>query len=80
MAFKRLSLIKRLQSFFRKWSLNLELVPTGSEEGSYLSVEGQVNSLIMQARDPKRLCQLFVGWQPYIWNRVCDLTDVISDV
>jgi hypothetical protein len=39
---------------------------TGSEERSYLSVEGQVNSLIQQARDPGRLCNLFVGWQPYI--------------
>jgi ataxia telangiectasia mutated family protein len=39
---------------------------SGSEERSYLSVEGQVNSLIQQARDPGRLCNLFVGWQPYI--------------
>ena len=38
----------------------------GSENGSALSVEGQVNVLIQHAMDPQRLCQLFAGWQPYL--------------
>jgi ataxia telangiectasia mutated family protein len=38
----------------------------GMEEGQLMSLEGQVNALIQQARDPARLCQLFVGWQAYI--------------
>ena len=38
----------------------------GVEEGNRLSVEGQVNALIQQARDPERLARLFPGWQAYI--------------
>ena len=38
----------------------------GVEEDCALSVEGQVNLLIQQARDPKRLSGHFDGWQPYI--------------
>ena len=38
----------------------------GYEEGVQLSVAGQVNNLIQEARDPKNLCKLFPGWQPYI--------------
>ena len=38
----------------------------GMEGGCILSVEGQVNQLIQQARDPTRLCKVFVGWQPYL--------------
>lgn len=38
----------------------------GIEDGVQLSVSGQVNLLIQQARDPKNLAKLFPGWQPYI--------------
>ena len=38
----------------------------GMEDGYHLSVEGQVNLLIQQARDPSRLSCVFAGWQPYL--------------
>ena len=38
----------------------------GFEEGQLMSIEGQVNTLIQQARDPRRLCSLFRGWQAYL--------------
>ena len=38
----------------------------GNEAGSVLSTEGQVNFLIQAARDPKNLCRVFPGWQPWI--------------
>jgi len=38
----------------------------GNEDGSMLSVRGQVNMLIQHATDPVRLAQLFAGWQPYL--------------
>lgn len=37
----------------------------GTEEGP-TSIEGQVTGLITQARNPKNLCKLFCGWQPYM--------------
>uniref|UniRef100_H2YNF5 non-specific serine/threonine protein kinase n=1 Tax=Ciona savignyi TaxID=51511 RepID=H2YNF5_CIOSA len=46
--------------------LRLQEKLLGTEEGSVLSVRGQVNMLIQQASDPVRLCQLFAGWQPYL--------------
>ncbi|NWQ76792.1 ATM kinase, partial [Columbina picui] len=38
----------------------------GVEEGTVLSVGGQVNLLIQQAMDPKNLCRLFYGWKPWV--------------
>ncbi len=38
----------------------------GVEDGVQLSVSGQVNLLIQEARDPNNLCRVFPGWQPYI--------------
>jgi len=38
----------------------------GLEDSVQLSVSGQVNQLIQAALDPKNLCRLFPGWQPYI--------------
>ncbi|NXW63760.1 ATM kinase, partial [Eurystomus gularis] len=38
----------------------------GVEEGTVLSVGGQVNLLIQQAMDPKNLSQLFPGWRPWV--------------
>ena len=38
----------------------------GIEYGEPLSVEGQVNQLIHEAKDPERLARLFVGWGPYL--------------
>lgn len=38
----------------------------GTEEGGTSSVEGQVEKLIQQARDPSNLCRLYHGWQSYL--------------
>uniref|UniRef100_A0A8C9U8F7 non-specific serine/threonine protein kinase n=1 Tax=Serinus canaria TaxID=9135 RepID=A0A8C9U8F7_SERCA len=38
----------------------------GVEEGTVLSVGGQVNLLIQQAMDPKNLSLLFHGWKPWV--------------
>ncbi|XP_075347105.1 serine-protein kinase ATM [Mycteria americana] len=38
----------------------------GVEEGTVLSVGGQVNLLIQQAMDPKNLSRLFPGWRPWV--------------
>lgn len=38
----------------------------GMEEGSHLSVQGQVTSLIQQASDPQNLALVYQGWQPYL--------------
>jgi len=38
----------------------------GIEEGQLMSVAGQVNTLVQQARDPRRLHAIFNGWQPYL--------------
>ena len=46
--------------------LRLQQKLQGLEEGVQLSVAGQVNKLIQEARDPRNLCKLFPGWQPYI--------------
>ena len=46
--------------------LRLQQKLQGLEEGVQLSVAGQVNKLIQEARDPQNLCKLFPGWQPYI--------------
>ncbi|XP_043928554.1 serine-protein kinase ATM isoform X2 [Protopterus annectens] len=46
--------------------LRLQEKLKGVEEGTVLSVGGQVNLLIQQAMDPKNLSQLFPGWQPWV--------------
>ncbi|XP_012270271.1 serine-protein kinase ATM [Orussus abietinus] len=46
--------------------LRVEQKLQGTEEGVASSVAGQVGSLIEQARDPRNLCRLFAGWQPYL--------------
>jgi phosphatidylinositol kinase/protein kinase (PI-3 family) len=38
----------------------------GYEDGTYLSVEGQVNLLIQTAKDPNLLCLLYPGWSPWL--------------
>ncbi|KAM6448107.1 serine-protein kinase ATM isoform 1-T2 [Liasis olivaceus] len=38
----------------------------GMEEGTVLSVVGQVNFLIQQSVDPKNLSRLFPGWKPWV--------------
>ncbi|KAH0500698.1 Serine-protein kinase ATM [Microtus ochrogaster] len=38
----------------------------GLEEGTVLSVGGQVNLLIQKAMDPKNLSQLFPGWKAWV--------------
>ncbi|ERE76122.1 serine-protein kinase ATM-like protein [Cricetulus griseus] len=45
----------------------------GVEEGTVLSVGGQVNLLIQQAMDPKNLSRLFPGWKA--WLCAVELTD-----
>ena len=38
----------------------------GTENGIVLSVSGQVNHLINEAREPKNLSKLFYGWQAWV--------------
>lgn len=38
----------------------------GVEDGVQLSLSGQVNYLIQEARNPKNLARIFPGWQPYV--------------
>ncbi len=38
----------------------------GVEDGVAMSVKGQVNRLIQEATDPKNLCRIFPGWQPWL--------------
>lgn len=46
--------------------LRLKQKLLGTEEGRSSSVDGQVEKLIQQARDPANLCRLYYGWQPYL--------------
>ena len=46
--------------------LRLQEKLEGIEDGTLLSVTGQVNHLIQEAMNPYNLCQLFPGWQPWI--------------
>lgn len=46
--------------------LRLKQKLDGVEDGVHLSVSGQVNHLIREAMDPKNLCRLFPGWQPWV--------------
>ncbi|XP_035535894.1 serine-protein kinase ATM isoform X2 [Morone saxatilis] len=46
--------------------LRLQEKLKGVEEGTVLSVGGQVNLLIQQAIDPKNLSRLFPGWQAWV--------------
>ena len=46
--------------------LRLQEKLEGIEDGTLLSVTGQVNHLIQEAINPHNLCQLFPGWQPWI--------------
>nr|CAD7397997.1 unnamed protein product [Timema cristinae] len=38
----------------------------GTEDGTVTSVNGQVNKLLHQARDPVNLSRLYDGWQPFL--------------
>lgn len=38
----------------------------GMEDTIPMSISGQVNMLIQKAQDPRNLCQLYPGWQPYL--------------
>ena len=69
------SLLKKWQDFGRDRNTNklaeralLRVTQKleGREDGSQLSVEGQVNGLIQQATDPDNLALLFAGWQAYV--------------
>ncbi|XP_006815117.1 serine-protein kinase ATM-like [Saccoglossus kowalevskii] len=46
--------------------LRLQQKLKGVEDGIVVSVSGQVNRLLQEARDPKNLCKLFPGWQSWI--------------
>ena len=46
--------------------LRLRQKLSGLEDGVKLSIVGQVNHLIQEARDENNLCRLFPGWQAYI--------------
>ena len=32
-----------------------------------LSVEGQANNLIQEATDIDNLCEMYIGWGPFMW-------------
>lgn len=38
----------------------------GVEDGTVLSVKGQVNHLIREATDERNLSRLYHGWQPWL--------------
>ena len=46
--------------------LRLKQKLNGIEHGPALSVEGQVNQLINEARDPQRLSQMYHGWAAWL--------------
>ncbi|KAH3729489.1 hypothetical protein DPMN_055461, partial [Dreissena polymorpha] len=46
--------------------LRLQQKLQGLEDGVQLSLSGQVNHLIQEARNPHNLSRLFPGWQPFI--------------
>ncbi|XP_045153674.1 serine-protein kinase ATM [Echinops telfairi] len=46
--------------------MRLQAKLKGVEEGTVLSVGGQVNLLIQQAMDPKNLSRLFPGWKAWV--------------
>ena len=46
--------------------LRLQEKLEGIEDGVPLSISGQVNHLIQEAKDPENLCLLFPGWQAWI--------------
>ena len=50
----------------KRMLLRLKQKLDGVEDGVHLSVSGQVNHLIREAMDPKNLCRLFPGWQPWV--------------
>uniref|UniRef100_UPI00398E438B serine-protein kinase ATM n=1 Tax=Pristiophorus japonicus TaxID=55135 RepID=UPI00398E438B len=58
--------IKSINKVAERVLLRLQEKLKGVEEGAVLSVGGQVNLLIQQARDPKNLSRLFPGWQPWV--------------
>lgn len=37
-------------------------------KGLPLSIEGHVHYLIQEASDDNLLCQMYMGWAPYMWN------------
>ncbi|XP_051160028.1 serine-protein kinase ATM-like [Leptopilina boulardi] len=55
-----------INKFANRALLRVQQKLQGVEDGVTLSVEGQVESLIQQARDPSNLCLLFHGWQAYL--------------
>lgn len=46
--------------------LRLKQKLQGYEHGESLSVEGQINQLILEAQDPERLCKMFPGWAAWV--------------
>ena len=46
--------------------LRLKQKLSGVEGGSFLSIEGQINYLILEAKDKNNLCKLYPGWQPWM--------------
>ncbi|XP_078258598.1 serine-protein kinase ATM [Rhinoraja longicauda] len=58
--------VKSINKVAERVLLRLQEKLKGVEERAVLSVGGQVNLLIQQARDPKNLSRLFPGWQPWV--------------
>ncbi|KAA0198963.1 hypothetical protein HAZT_HAZT010741 [Hyalella azteca] len=56
------------QLHVREIELRLKGLITGKARGFTipLSVEGQVSLLISEATADKNLCQMYIGWAPYL--------------
>lgn len=63
---RRLSDSQSFNKVAERVLLRLQEKLKGVEEGTVLSVGGQVNLLIQQALDPKNLSRLFPGWQAWV--------------
>lgn len=65
-ATENLAVEDNVNKMAKRMLLRLKQKLDGVEDGVHLSVSGQVNHLIREAMDPKNLCRLFPGWQPWV--------------
>ena len=66
MGAENLAIEDNVNKMAKRMLLRLKQKLDGVEDGVHLSVSGQVNHLIREAMDPKNLCRLFPGWQPWV--------------
>jgi len=61
LCFQALSNLKNIER-----RLNGEVQTKSDSSTTYLSVEGQVASVIQEATDIDNLCRMYVGWMPFL--------------